>query len=111
MYSMLNIGNLVHSILVKDCLHSNVSFKDEAKFGLLRNAAMKVQYFASFSIYRDATDYESLNVVIIDLYVGRRAPHRENFCWSNHTLHTWNGIETRTRGKSTAVTDSPGRTG
>lgn len=97
MDATLDIGDLTHSLHGVDTLYSKASFNEEAKFGLLQNAAMKVPDLAAFAIYRGATDYPSLMKVIRDFDIGRRAFHSASLSGpSSHFTHGAGAPSTQT---------------
>lgn len=58
--------NLTSSIQAMQSLFSKTKFNERAKFGLLRNSAMKVKELSVFTIYRSPKTYGDRKTVIRD---------------------------------------------
>lgn len=71
----LDPERLVESMDRVDALYSRAGFNEEAKFGFLRMAAMKIPQVATFAMYRGASDYPALKKAIRDFDSGMRAFH------------------------------------
>ena len=73
MDASLSAEDLAKTVNMADELYNKAGFNDEAKFGMLRSAVMRIPDLAAFAVYRSAKDYEELKTVIRDFESGLRA--------------------------------------
>lgn len=68
----LDPSSLLESLERLDGLYARAGFNNEAKFGFLRRAVIKIPQVASFAMYRVAMDYEALKQAIRDFDKGTK---------------------------------------
>ena len=66
-------ADILGSMKIMDSLYGNAGFNEEAKYGLLRNSAVKHPDLAQFVIYRAPSAYAELKKTLKDFVSGRNA--------------------------------------
>ena len=76
-------ADILGSMKIMDSLYGKAGFNEEAKYGLLRNSAMKHPDLAQFVIYRAPSTYAEVKKTLEDFVSGRNAflaaPKSEGF--------------------------------
>lgn len=73
--AVLDPNDLLLSMNRLDSVYSRAGFNDEAKFGFLRVAVMKIPAVATFAMYRGVSSYMDLKKAVKDFDSGMRAFH------------------------------------